>query len=445
MNSIQLLQQHIQQSPHVQEVRWDGTREGYVAAVVPTVTAAPVIAGHARLSLPNGMAVVHANYREAFIQYHEFFSPTKPALRYGVTLGAGDVVVDIGANIGMFTLMAQLSGAHVYAVEPAPTTCDLLRINTLLYAQQGQVTVIEAGVGARDGVGMFSYNKWSPSRSGFYHDLRDQQQYVMDSQDRMAQMRQRLPSGAAFERELIDGYADELSRSGALFEQSEVQLMTLRSLLRRNQIARVDLLKVDVEGMEFDILSALPDEDWLRIQQAVVEVHSPALLDPCLALLRDHGLATKVEAIEAFGDGSYQIYARRPDYSAHIAPALAQSQPMPILTVHALEQIARPFKLPVEFRILDPYESKSAQDHDSAAFLQSIRPKLELMFCDLLGPGHTRDDFMTHATSTQDLFVLASRVYQEFALRLPLAFLMTGPYTVDSLEKVLRGLVLDRM
>jgi FkbM family methyltransferase len=66
-------------------------------------------------------------------------------------LGPGDVCVDIGAHIGYFTLLAsRLVGpdGHVYAFEPSPANYDALRAN-LNRNGVGNVTAFQMAVGER--------------------------------------------------------------------------------------------------------------------------------------------------------------------------------------------------------------------------------------------------------------------------------------------------------
>jgi tRNA/tmRNA/rRNA uracil-C5-methylase (TrmA/RlmC/RlmD family) len=50
-------------------------------------------------------------------------------LQAGLSISPGDVVLDIGANIGVFTLYAAKQGAQVYAYEPMPPTYGVLQQN----------------------------------------------------------------------------------------------------------------------------------------------------------------------------------------------------------------------------------------------------------------------------------------------------------------------------
>src|SRR5947209_4800487 len=69
-------------------------------------------------------------------------------------LRLGDRAVDVGANIGLFTLaMADIVGpeGHVTAYEPDPVMSQLVRDNILSNWLADRVTVIEAAAGAEAG------------------------------------------------------------------------------------------------------------------------------------------------------------------------------------------------------------------------------------------------------------------------------------------------------
>jgi FkbM family methyltransferase len=69
-------------------------------------------------------------------------------------VGSGDVVLDIGANIGWFTLLgAKLTGSkgRVYSFEPRPETAKMLRRTIAHNNLQNQVDVFETAVSDRRG------------------------------------------------------------------------------------------------------------------------------------------------------------------------------------------------------------------------------------------------------------------------------------------------------
>ena len=44
-------------------------------------------------------------------------------------------------------------------------------------------------------------------------------------------------------------------------------------LILSENIQKIDLLKIDCEGAEWDVLSGIKEADWLKIKSIVIEVH----------------------------------------------------------------------------------------------------------------------------------------------------------------------------
>ena len=71
--------------------------------------------------LPNGSKAYCLDKREAAFVYEQ----VKQYLMHGVELHPGDTVFDIGANIGLFSMMAFEECNHdvrLFSFEPIPTT-----------------------------------------------------------------------------------------------------------------------------------------------------------------------------------------------------------------------------------------------------------------------------------------------------------------------------------
>jgi FkbM family methyltransferase len=149
-------------------------------------------------------------------------------LRTGLTMPATGWVIDLGANRGLFSVWAAVTGAQAIAVEAqqgfAPMIRDLAAYNNVTERVHVE-TAMASGVilsGAAIGV-LADDSRWATSSHG-------------------------LPA-----------------RPG------DVSLPTLMS---KYGIDRVGLLKVDIEGGEFAPLGAGEDLCWLsRVDQAVLEVH----------------------------------------------------------------------------------------------------------------------------------------------------------------------------
>jgi FkbM family methyltransferase len=69
-------------------------------------------------------------------------------------LQPGDLFVDVGANVGSYTIWAAERGAEVIALEPAPDTYALLTENIALNGYQ--VTAVRAAAGSRCGTARFT-------------------------------------------------------------------------------------------------------------------------------------------------------------------------------------------------------------------------------------------------------------------------------------------------
>jgi len=69
--------------------------------------------------------------------------------REGIFILPGDIVFDVGANIGVFTLCAAQHGAEVYAYEPIPATFGLLQQNIHLHGYDKTAQAINIGLSDR--------------------------------------------------------------------------------------------------------------------------------------------------------------------------------------------------------------------------------------------------------------------------------------------------------
>ena len=78
----------------------------------------------------------------------------------------------------------------------------------------------------------------------------------------------------------------------------------------------IDLLKVDIEGAEWQMLMGMSDANWARVRQAVIEVHDvDGRLGKLQALLREKGFAHVVVGTEEMQThallGIYTVFARK--------------------------------------------------------------------------------------------------------------------------------------
>jgi FkbM family methyltransferase len=140
-------------------------------------------------------------------------------------LGPSSVVVDIGANVGTFALpVTQATKARVIAVEPVSSTFSLLTDNVRRNGAGDSITTVQSALGDVAG------------------------EVVMTT-------------GAQSANYVLTGQTDP--RAG----EERVPVITLDGLLAEE--SRVDLIKVDVEGLELDVM---------RGARRTLAHHAPAVL-----------------------------------------------------------------------------------------------------------------------------------------------------------------------
>ncbi|WP_229714007.1 FkbM family methyltransferase, partial [Streptomyces fuscichromogenes] len=295
-----------------------------VSYVVPSDEYAPAVRNLARMErtepavledtheLPNGMVVFHHNRSETEFVYEEIFAG-EGYLKNGITLGDDACVVDVGANIGMFSLFAGLTypGARVYAFEPIPPVFASLQRNVALYGLHARV--FDYGLGAVAGEETFTFYRHNTVISS--SRTTDEQAHDMVRAYLHNQQRGADGDGSVFD----SGVMDELLDARLDSEQFTCRLRTLSEVIREEGIERIDLLKIDVENAEYDVLRGIDQSDWARIRQIVLEVHdADGRLETVRALLQDLGYKVTSEQDNRLLQNTslYNVYAIRPDTNA---------------------------------------------------------------------------------------------------------------------------------
>lgn len=155
-----------------------------IAYLVPDQRHAPVVHRACRMAAAGSLAglslhepvgellVAQLNRTETDFLYREIFVENA-YLRHGIGLPTDPVVVDVGANIGMFTLLAaqRSNGARIIAVEPAAELAHASSVNAELHGVD--VTVLNCGLGSRTGEVGFSYYPNNTLMSGIYGDAEE--------------------------------------------------------------------------------------------------------------------------------------------------------------------------------------------------------------------------------------------------------------------------------
>jgi 31-O-methyltransferase len=204
-----------------------------------------------------------------------------------VSVTGGDTVLDVGANVGVAAVFfaLQCGATQVHSFEPVAPVFEILRQNT---AAIDACQIHPYGLGAHAGEAEITYYPGASAMSGLYADAQRDRGLV-----RGLLLKQGVaPSDA--DRELTERFSPQRLRC---------ELRTLSAFLAEGALARVDLLKIDVEGAELDVLAGIQEPDWQKIGQIVIEVHdSDRHREPVSRMLESHGFQLVWERAAAMED-----------------------------------------------------------------------------------------------------------------------------------------------
>jgi FkbM family methyltransferase len=189
------------------------------------------------LEFRNGINVVLRGGTNEWAILHELFF----AGGYAAALNwlsarpeAKPCVLDLGGNIGLFALLAARNNplAKIISFEPGPPNCQMLRMNLLANPDLArQIELREEAVAGTSGEAIWNFHPDDPSGSS-----------------------------------LVGGKGD--SSSNAI----KVKLVSFAECVAQ-AAGDVVLVKMDIEGAEWDVLAKTPPEAWARVQAVALEVH----------------------------------------------------------------------------------------------------------------------------------------------------------------------------
>ncbi|MEO6196443.1 MAG: amino acid adenylation domain-containing protein [Thermoanaerobaculia bacterium] len=280
-----------------------------VAYVLPgRQGAAP--AGRPRYELPNGMTILHQNRNETDYLYEEIFDK-RCYLQHGLRLPDDACILDVGANIGMFTLFVHQECARprVFAFEPVPAIFESLRANCELYAPGTRLFPYGLSDGEREEAFTF-YPRYTMMSGQSRHARPESETEVVK------RYLENLREEGSQDAEILLEEANDLLAGRFQGDDVTARLRRLSDVLREEKIARVDLLKVDVQRAELEVLQGLDEGDWAAVDQVAMEVHdapgteSEGRVAEVLALLDRRGFRAVAEQDELLrGTDRHNVYA----------------------------------------------------------------------------------------------------------------------------------------
>ena len=184
-----------------------------------------------RLHLRNGPLVEGPEDSELLNLVNEIFFKECYCWK-DVRVGESDIVMDVGANIGVFTCYAAMKTRNtVYAIEPYDRNVKVLEAN-IKRNKLGNVRIINVALADKTGIADLYVAETRGGCLLFDHNIR-----------------------------------------GKLHERVAVSVRSLGQAMDDFEIKRIDFLKIDCEGSEGFIFRSIPTDYLLRIRKIAMEFH----------------------------------------------------------------------------------------------------------------------------------------------------------------------------
>jgi FkbM family methyltransferase len=225
------------------------------------------------LRLRNGIEIF-GNHQSQLVALADEIFFKKVYLRDKLTISAGDIVIDIGGNVGIFGLFSAMQGAgKLYIYEPFPGNIRLIKKNLKANVVSG-AHVFSKAVSSKN------------STARLYLDHHNTGHFIADGST-------------------IGQFKESRQYIG-------VPTVTLETIIEQNQLRKVDFLKIDAEGSEGEIIKTTKSSVWKKIRQVAVEYHdNVSVLSHFKIEARLQQVGFKTEVV-AWGDSEMgYIYAWR--------------------------------------------------------------------------------------------------------------------------------------
>jgi len=195
-------------------------------------------------------------------------------------------IIDAGANCGIFTLFARMKypNCKIMSFEPIPPTFHCLELNTQQHLQPNNIHLYQCGLSDRSGNATFTHYPNRPGVSSMYFGDNEMKEKKIVALSALASARSAPDHSQEFFTQCLETK-----------EVYDCKLVTLSEMMEKHQVEKVTLLKIDVEGAEFDVLKGISDADFRKIDNIVVEVENQEVVLPSIVeYLESKGFSSSV-------------------------------------------------------------------------------------------------------------------------------------------------------
>ena len=159
----------------------------------------------------------------------------------------GLVVIGAHSGVWLTSLFEEYQNQNVLLVEPVPYNISLLKENTAKY---NNINIETSAVSEKNEIKKFYYVK----------------------PDAVKKLGKHWASGiGSFDKQHILNHKNKrFLVSGSDIEEVNIQYLSFSNLIKKYSISSIDLLQIDVEGVEFEILNSI-DFEKIEIKKIIFE------------------------------------------------------------------------------------------------------------------------------------------------------------------------------
>ncbi len=277
---------------------------------------------------PDGSVIYNQTDRQLGVLYQEVIKEGV-YFKYGISVPENGLILDVGANVGGFSIDASQRhpSATIVAFEPIPQTFSSLKKNYEHRQIKGRV--LNYGISNKQEKATFFYYPQMSGMSGRFSDketiIDAVGQYIRHGKETLTEDGKYL---AGENREIVRSYYKDMDSpeglssdvkdylsSLYLTEEVECKLTTISDVIDEMQIEAVDLLKVDIEKSECLALEGIREEHWSMIKHLALEVDGDGNLNIIRDLLEEKGYTVNVDELimsdttAETEENTYMLYA----------------------------------------------------------------------------------------------------------------------------------------
>jgi len=153
-------------------------------------------------------------------------------IRDFIPIEKGSIVFDVGANIGAFSLFASQFASKVFSFEPEPKNYEMLLKNISI---NGITNIIPYRRAISNSDGTMDFYLYPDTYHTGCHSL--------------------------------------FKLNNANTEKIQVEISTLENVMEKEKLSKIDFLKLDCEGAEYDILKSINKKTADKIKYIAMETH----------------------------------------------------------------------------------------------------------------------------------------------------------------------------